>query len=91
MKGGGKRQEGEMDSPLKHFAELRDPRIERNREHLLEEMLPIAIAAVHGISTSDIRAAEKLVPKGDGGLLRALNEGASIGQGRFVGKQFKMN
>jgi hypothetical protein len=35
-----------MDNPLKYFAELRDPRIERNREHLLEEILPMAIAAV---------------------------------------------
>jgi hypothetical protein len=35
-----------MDNPLKYFAELRDPRIERNREHLLEEILLIAIGAV---------------------------------------------
>ena len=35
-----------MDSPLKHFAELTDLRVERNREHLLEEILLIAIAAV---------------------------------------------
>jgi predicted transposase YbfD/YdcC len=35
-----------MDNPLKYFAELRDPRVERNREHLLEEVLLIAIAAV---------------------------------------------
>ena len=35
-----------MDNPLKYFAELRDPRMERNREHLLEEILLIAIAAV---------------------------------------------
>jgi predicted transposase YbfD/YdcC len=35
-----------MDSPLKYFAELTDPRVERNREHLLEEILLIAIAAV---------------------------------------------
>ncbi len=35
-----------MDSPLKYFAELRDPRVERNREHLLEEILLIAIAAI---------------------------------------------
>jgi len=35
-----------MDNPLKYFSELRDPRIERNREHLLEEILLIAIAAV---------------------------------------------
>jgi len=35
-----------MDNPLKYFAELKDPRVERNRDHLLEEILLIAIAAV---------------------------------------------
>jgi predicted transposase YbfD/YdcC len=35
-----------MDSPLKYFAELKDPRVERTREHLLEEILLIAIAAI---------------------------------------------
>jgi len=35
-----------MDSPLQYFARLTDPRIERNREHLLEEILLIAVAAV---------------------------------------------
>ncbi len=35
-----------MDNPLKYFSELRDPRVERNREHLLEEILLISIAAV---------------------------------------------
>ena len=35
-----------MENPLKYFAELRDPRVERNREHLQEEILLIAIAAV---------------------------------------------
>lgn len=35
-----------MENPLKYFAELRDPRVERNREHLLEEILLISIAAV---------------------------------------------
>ena len=35
-----------MDNPLKYFAELRDPRVERTREHLLEEILLMAIAAV---------------------------------------------
>jgi hypothetical protein len=34
-----------MENSLKYFAELRDPRVERNRKHLLQEML-IAIAAV---------------------------------------------
>ncbi|HTX77241.1 MAG TPA: ISAs1 family transposase [Terracidiphilus sp.] len=31
---------------MKYFAELRDPRVERTREHLLEEILLLAIAAV---------------------------------------------
>jgi hypothetical protein len=35
-----------MDSPLKYFAELRDPRVERTREHLLEEILLMTVAAV---------------------------------------------
>ena len=35
-----------MDNPLKYFAEVRDPRVERTREHVLEEILLIAIAAV---------------------------------------------
>jgi len=35
-----------MENPLKCFAELRDPRVERDREHLLEEILVVAIAAV---------------------------------------------
>lgn len=35
-----------MENPLKYFAELKDLRVERNREHLLEEILLIAIAAV---------------------------------------------
>lgn len=35
-----------MESPLKYFAELKDPRVERTREHLLEEILLIAIAAI---------------------------------------------
>jgi hypothetical protein len=35
-----------MENPLKYFAELRDRRVERNREHLPEEVLLIAIAAV---------------------------------------------
>jgi predicted transposase YbfD/YdcC len=35
-----------MDNPLQYFAELKDPRVERNRDHLLEEILLIAIAAV---------------------------------------------
>ena len=35
-----------MGNPLKYFSELRDPRVVRTREHLLEEILLIAIAAV---------------------------------------------
>ena len=35
-----------MESPLKYFAALKDPRVERTREHLLEEILLIAIAAI---------------------------------------------
>jgi hypothetical protein len=35
-----------MDSALKYFADLRDPRVERTREHLLEEILLITIAAI---------------------------------------------
>ncbi len=35
-----------MENPLKYFAQLTDPRVERTREHLLEEILLIAIAAV---------------------------------------------
>jgi predicted transposase YbfD/YdcC len=35
-----------MDSPLKYFAQLRDPRVERTRERLLEEIPLMAIAAV---------------------------------------------
>ena len=34
-----------MNNPLKCFSELRDPRVKRNREHLLEEILLMAIAA----------------------------------------------
>lgn len=35
-----------MESPLKYFAELKDPRVERTREHVREEILLIAIAAI---------------------------------------------
>lgn len=35
-----------MENPLRYLSELRDPRVERTREHLLEEILLIAIAAV---------------------------------------------
>jgi hypothetical protein len=45
-----------MDSPLQYFARQSDPRVERNREHLLEEILLIAIVAVlsGGESWNDI-------------------------------------
>jgi len=35
-----------MKSPLSYFSELRDPRVERTREHRLEEILLMALAAV---------------------------------------------
>ena len=35
-----------MDSPLQHFADLRDPRVKRTREHLQEEILLMTIAAI---------------------------------------------
>ena len=35
-----------MDNPLKYLAEMHDPRVERTREHLLEEILLITIAAI---------------------------------------------
>jgi hypothetical protein len=35
-----------MESPLKYFAEMKEPRVERTREHLLEEILLITIAAI---------------------------------------------
>ena len=35
-----------MENPLRYFAELKDPRVDRTREHLLEEILLIAIAAI---------------------------------------------
>src|SRR5450759_1346335 len=35
-----------MENPLKYFFELRDPRVERTREHLLGEILLLPIAAV---------------------------------------------
>lgn len=40
------RCDGDMENPLHYFAEMRDPRVERTREHLLEEILLIAIAAI---------------------------------------------
>ena len=44
-----------MNKPLKYFSELRDPRVEWAREHLLEEILAMTIAVVLsgvGVGTS---------------------------------------
>jgi hypothetical protein len=38
--------EGDMKNPLKYFSEVSDPRVERNREHHLDEISVVAIAAV---------------------------------------------
>jgi predicted transposase YbfD/YdcC len=35
-----------MENPLRYFAELRDPRVERTRRHLLQDIVLIAIAAI---------------------------------------------
>ena len=35
-----------MESPLKHFGELQDPRLPRTRRHLLTDIVLIAIAAI---------------------------------------------
>lgn len=35
-----------MENPLQYFAKLKDPRVKRTREHLLEDILLIAIAAI---------------------------------------------
>jgi hypothetical protein len=35
-----------MENPLKYFAELKDPRVEETREHLLEEIHLVTIAAI---------------------------------------------
>lgn len=35
-----------MESPLKHFGELQDPRLPRTRRHLLADIVLIAIAAI---------------------------------------------
>ncbi len=35
-----------MKSPLSYFSDLRDPRVERTREHVFEEILLMALAAV---------------------------------------------
>jgi hypothetical protein len=35
-----------MHSPLKYFAALRDPRVERTREHLQEGIMLVGLAAV---------------------------------------------
>ena len=35
-----------MENPLRYFAELKDPRVERTRRHLLPDIVLIAIAAI---------------------------------------------
>ena len=35
-----------MENPLKYFAELKDPRVERTRRHLLQGIVLISIAAI---------------------------------------------
>lgn len=35
-----------MENPLRYFAELRDPRVERTRRHLLQDIVLISIAAI---------------------------------------------
>lgn len=35
-----------MENPLRYFAELQDPRVERTRRHLLQDIVLIAIAAI---------------------------------------------
>jgi hypothetical protein len=35
-----------METPLQHFAGLKDPRLPRTRRHLLSEIVLIAIAAI---------------------------------------------
>jgi len=49
-----------MNRPLKHPAALRDPRMERLREHLLEEILLIALAAIP--SRLGVLELKKLIP-----------------------------
>ena len=44
-----------MDSPLRYFAELRDPRVERTREHLLEEIVAEYIANRNENQDEDFR------------------------------------
>ena len=35
-----------MENPLKYFAELRDPRVDRTRRRLSQDIVLIAIAAI---------------------------------------------
>ena len=55
-----------MENPLKYFAELRDPGVERNREHSLEEVLLIAIAAVLSGAESRNDIADMATPSWSG-------------------------
>jgi hypothetical protein len=38
---------------LEHFANLKDPRIERSKEHLLKDIIAIAILAIHHAVQTD--------------------------------------
>ena len=38
--------DGEMDTPLQHFADLKDPRLPRKRRHLLIDIVLISLAAI---------------------------------------------
>lgn len=51
-----------MGCPLKHFADLLDPRVEQTHEPLPEEILLITIAAILGRSTHQPR---RPLPRGD--------------------------
>ena len=35
-----------MKSPIEYFSKIEDPRVERNKDHFLEDIIVIAIAAV---------------------------------------------
>jgi predicted transposase YbfD/YdcC len=40
------KRDRDLENPLKYFAELKDARVERTREHLPEEILLIAIEVI---------------------------------------------
>lgn len=45
-----------MDKSARYFAELLDPRVEPNREHVLKDILLIAIAAADEADQEDMSA-----------------------------------